>query len=344
MRMFKHLTFTDRLKIEVMLKEKKKPREISDVLRVHISTIYRELKRGKYEHLNSDLTTDVRYSPDIAQARYEDTFGAKGTDLKIGKDREYAEYIEDLILNKHYSPDAALGQIKRDGLEFKTKVCTATLYSYIRKGVFLHLTSKHLPRKGVQKQKYEKVTIKRAPRGDSIEKRPESIKSRDSIGHWEMDTVVGKKRSKRVLLVLTERATRKEVIIRMPDKTAASVVRALDKLESKYGKRFSKIFKTITVDNGSEFSDCKGMERSNKHDGVRTKIYYCHPYSAYERGSNENQNILIRRFFPKGTNFDKVATKYISRVEKWINSYPRALLGYKTSDDLFNEYLCSLDV
>lgn len=150
MRMFKHLTFTDRLKIEAMLKEKKKAREISDVLRVHISTIYRELKRGEYEHLNSDLTTEIRYSPDIAQARYEATFEAKGSDLKIGNDREYAEYIEDLILNKHYSPDAALGQIKRDGLAFKTTVCTATLYSYIRKGVFLHLTCKHLPRRGTE--------------------------------------------------------------------------------------------------------------------------------------------------------------------------------------------------
>ena len=339
MRMFKHLTFTDRLRIERMLLDKKTKREIANTLRVHVSTIYREVERGQYEHLNSDYTTEMRYSPDIAQARYEATWSGKGADLKIGNDRELAQYLEDLIVEQHFSPDAALGEIKRRGLHFSTSICRTTLYSYIRKGVFLHLTSKHLPRRGKRKQTYKKVEPKRPPRGESIEKRPQEIAQRDSFGHWEMDTVVGRKNSKKTLLVLTERLTRQEIIVRMADKTAASTVKALDRLERKFGKCFPDVFKTITVDNGSEFADCSGMERSCLRKGNRTKVYYCHPYSAYERGSNENQNLLIRRWFPKGTSFDRVPLKDIARVEQWINDYPRAILGYKTSNDLFAAYL-----
>ena len=88
------------------------------------------------------------------------------------------------------------------------------------------------------------------------------------------------------------------------DKTAASVVQALDSLEQEYGRAFPHIFQTITCDNGTEFSDHEGIERSATGEGQRTKLYYCHPYSAYERGTNENTNKLIRRFVPKGTNFE----------------------------------------
>ena len=160
-----------------------------------------------------------------------------------------------------------------------------------------------------------------------------------------MDTVVGRRKSKKTLLVLTERKTRKEIIMRMPDKTAASTVKALDKLERKIGKeKFSHVFKSITVDNGCEFADSNGMERSSLDGRQRTKIYFCHPYSAYERGSNENQNLLIRRFFPKGTSFDRTPLSYIQRVEDWINNYPREILGYKSANDLFDEYLLTLPV
>ena len=104
----------------------------------------------------------------------------------------------------------------------------------------------------------------------------------------------------------------------MRDHTTASVIRALNRLERKYEKDFRKLFKSITVDNGSEFADCTGMEKSCRRKGKRTKLYYCHPYSAYERGSNENMNRMIRWFFPKGTNFDEVTDKDIQRAEDWI--------------------------
>jgi IS30 family transposase len=102
----------------------------------------------------------------------------------------------------------------------------------------------------------------------------------------------------RTLLVLTERLSRREILIRMKDGTAASVARALDGLEEKYGDAFYALFRSITVDNGSEFADCAGMERSARRDGTRTKLYYCHPQSAWERGSNEKQNAMLRRLVP----------------------------------------------
>ncbi len=158
-----------------------------------------------------------------------------------------------------------------------------------------------------------------------------------------MDCVEGKKHTKECLLVLSERLTRREIVIKMPDKTTASVIKALDRLEWKYGRRFPRIFKSITVDNGSEFQDCAGMERSifGKGRKQRTAVYYCHPYSAYERGTNENINKMIRRFLPKGTDFRKVTAAYIQRVEDWINHYPREILGFETSGDLFDRQLAA---
>ena len=141
-----------------------------------------------------------------------------------------------------------------------------------------------------QKQRYRKVVPARAPSGDSIEDRAEEVKTRKTVGHWEMDTVVSAKRSTKRLLVLTERKTRGEIIELMKDGTAASVVSALNRLERKMGTNtFRKVFKTITTDNGSEFADWKGIEKSCLRKGARTHVYKCHPYSAYERGSNENQ-------------------------------------------------------
>jgi len=342
--MHKHLTWTDRLKIEKALKEGMKPMQIAARLRVHHSTIYNELKRGSYTHLNSDLTTEERYSPDIAEARYRENLKAKGGALKIGDDHELAEFIERKIVDEGYSPAAVVGEIKRLGLTFKTHVCEKTIYNYIDKGIFLRLERKHLPDHGKHKRKYDKVTTKksaaRAPKGESIESRPQEINDRATFGHWEMDCVVGKKKTRRALLVLSERLTRREIIIPIKDMTAASVVAALNKLERKYGKRFSKVFKSITVDNGSEFADCAGMENSVLRVGKkRTVVYYCHPYSAYERGTNENINKMIRRFLPKGMDFRKVSAAYIQKVEEWINNYPRKVLGFACSNDLFEYHL-----
>ena len=118
---YKHLTFSDRLKIEAWQRVGTSPRTMADELGVHISTIYRELKRGVYEHLNSDYTTETRYSPDIAEEKYQENLRAKGAGLKIGTDREYAAYLEYKVSAEKYAPGAILGEIKRKGLQFCKK-------------------------------------------------------------------------------------------------------------------------------------------------------------------------------------------------------------------------------
>lgn len=344
--MHKHLTWTDRLKIEKGLKEGMKPMQIAARLRVHHSTIYNELKRGSYTHLNSDLTTEERYSPDIAEQRYRENLKAKGSDLKIANDHALAEFIERKIVDEGYSPAAVIGEIKRLGLTFKTKICEKTIYNYIDKGIFLRLERKHLPERGKRKRKYDKVERKdaaREPRGNSIENRGREINERKSFGHWEGDCVCGKKKTKEALFVLSERLTRQEIIFKIPDQTSSSIIAALNKLERRYGRKFPQIFKSITFDNGAEFSNCAGIEKSIYGKGrKRTKAYYCHPYSAYERGTNENINKMIRRFLPKGTNFRKVTAAYIRRVEAWINNYPREILGFETSGALFEKYVATV--
>ena len=152
---FKHLTKADRIKIEALLKAGHCIREIADLLHVHRSTIYREVKRGIFTALNSDLTTEERYSPDIADDKYRENLKSKGGVLKIGNDIKLANYIEDKIINEDYSPAAVLGEIKAQGKEgeFKTTICVTTLYSYIDKGIFLRLTNKNLPVKKNKKRK-----------------------------------------------------------------------------------------------------------------------------------------------------------------------------------------------
>lgn len=346
MRGYHHLSYNDRIRIETMILDKKKPREIAARLHVHISTIYRELKRGRYTHLDGGTWIfEDRYNPDEAHRRYREMLLAKGAMLKIGNDHAFAQYIERKILIEKRSPAAALADMVLEGQQFKTRVCVSTLYSYIDKGVFLKVSRKDLPDRGERKRKPKKKddeNQKRPSRGESIERRPLEILERVTFGNWEMDTVYSKKDGSKALLVLTERLTRKEIIIRIPDRTALSVVKALDKLEWKYGSKFRRIFQTITVDNGSEFASVELMERSTLQDGRRTVIYYCHPYSSYERGSNECMNKMIRRQLPKGTDFAKVSLARIQEVENWMNNYPRAVLGWKTAEIFFQEQLANL--
>lgn len=153
----------------------------------------------------------------------------------------------------------------------------------------------------------------------------------------------GKKKSTVALLVLTERKTRNENIIVVPDRRAETTVRAINALERKLGaEKFGIIYKSITVDNGSEFALADQLEQSCITGDKRTKVYYCHPYSSWERGSNENVNGMIRRRHPKGTDFSKVTAEEIAATENWINSYPRKIFGYKSAGTMFRECLREL--
>lgn len=338
-----HFTYNDRLTLEKFQKAKTPIKQIAYALGCHMSTVYRELQRGQYTHLNSDYTTEQRYSPDIAHNKYKAHLKAKGGNLKISNDIALANFIEEKIITEKYSPAAVLDYIRQKGLKFNVTIKSVhTIYNYIDKGVFLNLTNKHLPVRGNKKNAYKKIRpAKRATAGTSIEKRSATINARQSFGHWEMDTVIGKRNGKKeILLVLTERFTRYEIVKKIPNKTASSVVRALDSIERKYGKRFPQLFQSITVDNGCEFSDVVNMLRSVRKKGNRTDIFYCHAYCSWERGSNENQNRLIRRWYPKGTDFSTVTVKEVELLQDWINDYPRRIFNGYSSKDLF-EACCS---
>lgn len=343
-KLFKHLSQNDRIKMETMLNSGHKVVEVAEYLHVHRSTIYREMKRGEYTHRNSDYTEETRYSSDLGQKNHDWNAQGKGRNIKIGNDRTLAEYIEGKIIEDKYSPEAALAAAE-SGIEFTTSISVRTLYRYIDKGIFLKLTNKDLPVKGKRKKHNKKVKVqKRASAGESIENRPDEVKDREIFGHWEMDTVKGKQGvTKSCMLVLTERKTRDEIIVKLPDQKAASVVEAIDRLERKWGDMFTKVFRSITVDNGVEFSDYEGLERSVLHEGEkRTFAFYCHPYSSWERGSNENNNRLIRRHIPKGEDFDEKQDRDIEYIENWINNYPRGIFGFKTSAQLFEEEIKKL--
>ena len=116
----------DRIRIEAFLQAGHSKAEIASMIGVHRSTIYNEIKRGLYEHLNSDYTTEMRYSADLAQQKYEENLKVRGTQLKIGNDIKLANYIEDKIINEDYSPAAVLGQLTAQGKweEFDTKMKT----------------------------------------------------------------------------------------------------------------------------------------------------------------------------------------------------------------------------
>lgn len=282
---YKNLNWNNRLQIEALWKAKHTVKEIAEQIGVHQSTIYRELKRGKTVKRNSsDWSERTIYSPDLAQNRAEEKQKEKGRPLKVGNDWKFVHFVEDMIIQKRYSPAAILAVIKKENLKFDTQICLTTLYNYIKNDLFLGVTMADCPyHKSRKKQKRQRVQ-KRRNVGTSIELRPKEIQGRDEVGHWEMDTVVGAQgKSKQSFLVLTERKTRYEIVEVLKEHTAAEVVRILDKLERKYTEKgFRRLFKTITVDNGTEFSDFDGLKRSRRNKKDRTQVFYCHAYSSWE--------------------------------------------------------------
>ena len=337
-RKWQQLTEKDRYKIETLSKQGLTPTEISMALEPARDrrTTGREISQGLTVQRNSDLTEKTVYLADVAQRKHDEKAANKGRGLKIGNDHELAKYLEEKIGNEKWSPDAAIGSIKEQGLKFKVNICTKTVYNMIDRGDFLNITNKDLPvKKEGKKRNYNKVrnVALNNTKGRSIEERPKEVETRQEQGHWEMDCVVGKQGTQAVLLVLTERASRRELIFKLPAKTQENVINVINTLEIQHKEGFSAAFKSFTMDNGSEFLDMQALEQSCINaDTKRTTCYYAHPYSSWERGSNENANKLIRRFIPKGSDIDNYTDEDVKRIENWMNNYPRRILGYKTAN------------
>lgn len=322
----KHILRDDRYVIEQMLNAKQEESAIIAVIGCSAKTLKREIERGTWQRLNSATWEyESVYSWDVAQRKHEETAANKGRYPKINDAPKLRAYLENKIKQEKFSPEAALFAAKNDGYEVEFSV--KTLYNNIDGG-HIGVTRNDLLRKdGWKQNKDSGQKSAKNIRGESIDKRPDEANERSGYGHWEMDLIVSCKGSKHALLTLTERKNREEIIIRLPDKTQRSVKRALNRLERKYGSNFKEKFKTITTDNGSEFLDFENLEQSIKVNEKRFKMYYAHAYSSWERGSNENANGIIRRFFPKGTDFGKVSLARIQAVEDWMNAYPRRILG-----------------
>ncbi len=331
-----YMTEHERYKLEAYLQAGKKPGWIARKLGFCRQTIYNEIERGKYTH-DCGWYDEERYSADKAQQKFEYAQTAKGRPLKIGKDRTYADFLERKMLGvqedgkmdrrRRCSPTVALELARREG--FTSSICVGTLYSYIDKRVFLNLSNRDLWVKGDRKRRKNKVRRSPHPLLPSIADRPEIINRRGELGHKEIDLIVGKDGTRAAVLTLTDRAGRSELAFKLPDKRAASVRAVFDRLERKLGRRqFREMFRSITTDNGPEFLEYELLTQSI-FGGKRFEVYYCHSYSAWEKGTNENHNRLMRRFFPKGTDFTKVSQREVQAAADFLNHYPRKILGWK---------------
>ena len=153
-------------------------------------------------------------------------------------------------------------------------------------------------------------------------------------------------KSKDSLFTLTERKTREQKIMKINTTSQEEIKRCMDKLEKQYGDEFREKFQSITFDNGVEFLDWSSIETSSLNESKkRTKTFYAHAYSSWERGSNENHNRMIRRFIPKGTDISKISEAKLKQIEDWMNNYPRKILGYKSPNEMVSRtYTANVDL
>jgi len=320
-----------RLQLEALSRSGCSKTDMASILGCHISTIYRELRRGRCVQRDTHLREFYAYSSAVANDGAVARRSNCGASLKLDSFPDLAAFIDNKIRVEKYSPAAVAHVLRASGGAY---LCKDSIYRYIHRKYFDRLRASHLPMKGIRRAPKERKKRNTQPRyGNSIEKRPLSVASRDTFGHWEMDSVVGSRSGVgETLLVLTERKTRFELIFKVPSKESASTVSVLDYLQRRCA--FRQIFKTITMDNGVEFANSRRLER-DKSGRRRTYCFYCHPYTSCERGSNENNNRLIRRWFRKGQSLRNVTQGDAVRVARWMNNYPRAILGWKTATENF---------
>lgn len=328
----KYIRYVDKKqKEETIKRHKKKLREFvklaSKELNRSEKTIKREIKRGTVEQRDTLYYIYETYSYQEAWRKRKEKRINKRNKLKVNI--EEIEYIVKGIKNK-LSPYAILEKARRERKEIR--ICLKSIYNLInnRELEVYGITRDSLITKEYKKKIYKNKPMKRLL-GNSIELRSEEINRRESIGHWEIDTVKGKVKGKSTsLLVLTERVSRLQIIKKIEKCSASNVEKALKRIMR--DKRY--IIKTITSDNGLEFSF------GSRYDKV--EWFYCHPYSSYERGSNEVQNKMIRRFIKKGERISKYSVRYIEEIEEYMNNYPRKIFNGKTSIEIYNEMVSNI--
>jgi len=334
----RYFTYEERISLEAFLlghshyKKVVNRSTLASIFHKSRRTVQREIQRGLVLHQRSEIPFEViEYNAEHAQTLAIENYSAKGPDLKIGRDRILEKAIIHYVKDLKYSPYAILATFKKEGWPSETRICEKTLYNYINGEVLRDLSSKNLLLRGKRKKASGKPkTHSRAfSAAHSISQRPAEVETRETVGHWEGDCVVGPKGDGSTsLYTMTERSTKLEIIRKIDSRKKTEVVKVLNTLEKSSGSgKFKTMFKTITYDNGIEFTDGEGMMKSVLTKGQRCDIYYAHPYSSFERGTNENHNGIIRRFIKKGTDITDINKREIREIQNWMNNYPRKSLN-----------------
>jgi len=318
---YTHLTPTERGQVQALRKEGRGLRYIADRLKRASSTISRELQRN---------STSKGYIAQRAQQNYHE----RREECRPAKKLEYGplrRYLIDKITDG-WTPEEVAGKLPLAyPNDLRMRISHEAIYQAIYGDRRLHFLIKELPQARPKRRKRGQGKSRRGPTIPNrvgIEQRPEHIENREEPGHWEGDTLVGKKQDGFVV-TLVERSARLLHAIKVNSKHAAEVASAI--IAALLDRPISWV-RSITFDNGTEFAM---HERITKELGAN--IYFADPYAAYQRGTNENTNGLIRRYLPKGTSFKELTQYKLNQIVEDLNNRPRKCLGYRTPNEVFQE-------
>ena len=327
-----HLLSEERHEIEVRLKDGWSIYRIAKHLERPYNTIKNEIKRGTVSLYNGKVQ---RYKADEGKKVYLEHRQNCRKQYRCLASVRFLQYVVDHFKSDDkWSLDASYGKALESGTFPRSEmVCTKTLYNYVDLGL-LPIKNIDLPEKLRRSTKAKRVRENRKVLGRSIEDRPEIVELRTEFGHWEIDTVIGKKdENEPCVLTLVERMTRMCIWVKAQNHTSEAINDAMQQIMSSFGEKRDQVFKTITGDNGSEFAGLSLLENGT------LKVYFTHPYSSCEKGTNECHNRMLRRFIPKGKSISDYTADDICFFADCINSLPRKILGYATPEELFERHL-----
>ena len=326
-----HLTCEERHDIEVHLKDGWSTYKIARHLNRPYNTIKNEIARGTVALYHGKV---FRYKADAGQRQYLENRRSSTRKYRCLETAAFLQYVVKQFRQQGWSLDACVGNALLTGqFSRKEMVCTKTLYNYVDLRL-LPVRNIDLPEKLRRNTKARRVRENRKNLGKSIEERPQSIEKLDEFGHWEFDSVLGSKNAEEpVVLTLVERMTRQAIWLKVRNHSAAAVTEAVSRLKQIFGAQFSRVFKTMTADNGSEFSELSASQAAG------TSVYFTHPFSSWEKGTNECHNRMLRRFIPKGKSISGYSPDDILHFADMMNALPRKILGYHTPEELFEKEL-----
>lgn len=325
-----HLGAEERGAIQQLKKLGYTNRAIARALHCSPSTVGYELARGTPGYAGRGRRPG--YSARRGQAVYKANRSRCRRPKSLPRNSKFLRWMAEKIRN-HGSIDTCVG---RAGLEKRFSderiPCTKTIYNMIWKGE-LPVTLFDLP-EVLSRRQHRKPRIPKRSSGKSIDLRPAEIAKRTTFGHWESDTVLGKKaKGEPATFSIVERLTGHYLTFKIGEKNTAGVATAMEQLHRMFGEQFSKVFRSITTDNGSEFAEFSRFEQ------LGCEVYFAHPYSAWERPVNERSNRLLRKFMPKGVSMKGFSHEDILMFSDELNATPRRRLGYRTPEELFENYL-----